>query len=288
MAAAAHEIASGFSFLEGPRWHDGRLWLSDFYTHRVVSMDESGGDVRTEAEVAQQPSGLGWLPDGRLLVVSMRDYRLLRREPDGSLVEHADLSQYVECPLNDMLVDDQGRAYVGNFGFDLMSGADPKPTTLILVEPDGSTRVAADDLMFPNGVVTLDGGATLVVAESFGNRMSAFTVTENGSLAGRREWARFGPSWTPGQDLFTLDVIPDGTCAAPDGTIWVADAGHQRAVKVAEGGEIVDEVSGGELGIFACTLGGADGNTLFLCAAPGFQEDERRATREGVVLAAKV
>ncbi|HZZ48859.1 MAG TPA: SMP-30/gluconolactonase/LRE family protein [Pseudonocardia sp.] len=288
MATAPRQIASGFSFLEGPRWHDGRLWMSDFYTHQVISMDESGGDQRTEAEVAEQPSGLGWLPDGRLLVVSMRDYKLLRREADGSLVEHADLSQYVEHPLNDMLVDEQGRAYVGSFGFDLMSGEDPKPTTLILVEPDGSTRIAADDLMFPNGVVTLDGGATLVVAESFGNRMSAFTVTDNGSLAGRREWARFGPSWKPGQDLFSLDVIPDGTCAASDGTIWVADAGHQRAVRVAEGGEIVQEVSGGDLGIFACTLGGADGDTLFMCAAPGYEEDQRRATREAVVLAAKV
>jgi len=283
-------VADGFSFLECPRWRDGRLWLSDFYTRRVLTVDESG-QVETVVEVPEQPSGLGWLPDGRLLVVSMRDRRVLRLEPDGALVEHADLTGLTTGHLNDMLVDDAGRAYVGNFGFDLMSGAPLRTANLVRIDPDGKAQVAADGLAFPNGMALVDGGATLVVAESFGNRLGGYTVGAGGELLERRDWATFGAFPTGddlGQVLATLSVVPDGICAAPDDTVWVTDADHHRAIRVAEGGKIVDEVSSGDLQVYACALGGADGRTLFLCAAPSFAEHERKDTRDAVLLAATV
>src|SRR5947209_4305038 len=146
-------VLSDLSYLECPRWHDSRIWVSDFYTHQVLSAREDGSDLRVEAEVPGQPSGLGWLPDGRLLVVSQHDNRLLRREADGSLVTHADLSGATAGELNDMVVDSSGRAFVGNFGFDLMAGADVAPTTLHRVDPDGTVTQIADDLWFPNGSV---------------------------------------------------------------------------------------------------------------------------------------
>jgi len=288
--ATVRAVAGGFSFIECPRWRDGRLWLSDFYTHRVIAVDESGA-VDTVAEVPAQPSGLGWLPDGRLLVVSMRDRRVLRQETDGSLVEHADLAGLATGYLNDMLVDHTGRAYVGNFGFDLMAGAPLRTANLVRIDPNGSASVAADGLAFPNGMALLDGGATLVVAESFGNRLAGYTVGADGSLSERRDWASFGPPPTSddlGEILPGLAVAPDGICAAPDGTVWVADAVHNRAIRVAEGGAILDQVDTGELGVYACALGGADGHTLFLCGAPSFAEHERRDTRDAVLLAATV
>lgn len=152
MATEVKTVLTGMSYLECPRWHDGRIWVADFYTHQVVSAAEDGSDLRVEAEVPGQPSGLGWLPDGRLLVVSMSDATLLRREHDGSLVVHADLEPHVSGHPNDMVVDEQGRAWVGNFGFDLMAGADIAPTVLLRVDPDGTVTEVADDLWFPNGL----------------------------------------------------------------------------------------------------------------------------------------
>lgn len=288
--ATVRRVADGFSFLEGPRWHEGRLRVSDFYTSRVHAVRESG-EVETVAEVPGQPSGLGWLPDGRMLVVSMRDRRLLRQEPDGSLVPHAELAELTGGLLNDMLVDFHGCAYVGNFGFDLMSGGPPRTADLVLVRPDGTTAVAAEELAFPNGIVLVDGGSTLEVAETLGNRLSGYTVDPDGALSERRDWAPFGPSPTGSEMAEMLaesSVAPDGICDAPDDTIWVADAGNHRVLRVAEGGKILDEVDTGELRAFACALGGADGHTLFICAAPSFLEHERRDTREAVLLAATV
>jgi sugar lactone lactonase YvrE len=183
-------LISGLSFTECPRWRDGRLYVSDFYTHRVlaVAMD---GTAETVAHVPQQPSGLGFLPDGRMLIVSMRDRKVLRQEVDGSLAEHADLSAVAPWHLNDMLVDHDGRAWVGNFGFDLMAGAPACTTVLICVEPDGTAKVVADRLGFPNGMVLTPDGGTLIVAESMMNRLSAFNVVL-GSLGERRTWAAFG------------------------------------------------------------------------------------------------
>jgi sugar lactone lactonase YvrE len=282
-------VLEGYSYTECPRWHDGRLWFADFYTHQVLSAEADGSDVRVEAEVPQQPSGIGWLPDGRMLVVSMRDRLLLRREESGELVQHADLAPYVTGHPNDMVVDEQGRAYVGNFGFDLMAGAPIAPAALLRVDPDGSVTVVAEDLLFPNGsVITPDG--TLIVSETFGNRLAAFDVAADGALSGRRDWASFGdvPATADiGEALPQLAVAPDGMCLDADGAVWLADALNGRALRVREGGEILDEVAA-DSGVFACMLGGDDGRTLFLSAAPDFDEHARSAAREARVLAVRV
>jgi sugar lactone lactonase YvrE len=274
--------------LECPRWRDGRLWVSDFYTNQVLATD-GRGNTEVMAEVPGQPSGLGFLPDGRALIVSMRDHRILVRDDSGRLTEHADLSGAVPAVLNDMVVDERGGAYVGNFGFDLMGGAPLRDTTITRVDPDGSVSTAADDLGFPNGMVILPGGV-LVVAETFAARLTAFDIGADGSLANRRVWARFGEP--PGTDdvetaVERLEVAPDGICADAEGAIWVADALHARLLRVREGGEILDEITA-KMGVFACMLGGADGRTLFACAAPSFAEHERRAVREAELLAVEV
>ncbi len=283
-------LVGGFSFLEAPRWHDGRLWLSDFYTHRVIAVD-TGGHVETVAEVPQQPSGLGWLPDGRLLVVSMRDRRLLRREADGTLAVHADLSAVAGGHCNDMVVDAQGRAWVGNFGFDLMGGAPPQRAALARVDPDGSVHVAAEGLCFPNGSAITPDGRTLLVGESFGNRVSAFDIAPDGSLGPRRDWATFAPLPTATDFMGVLGqlaIAPDGCTLDAQGCLWIADAIGQRVVRVREGGEIVQTIATAPMGCFACTLGGDDGRTLFLCVAPDFDEHARRAAREAAIWTVRV
>jgi len=282
-------IVTGMSYLEGPRWHDQRIWFSDFYTGRVYSAAEDGSDLRTEAEVPQQPSGLGWLPDGRLLIVSMKDGRLLRREADGTLVTHADLSGHIGGLLNDMVVDEHGRAFVGEFGFDLMSGADFKPGVLLRVDPDGAVAQVAEDMLFANGsVITEDG--TLLVDETFGNRVSAFDIAADGSLANRRTWAAFGEppgDRELGKMLAQVVVAPDGCGLDEDGALWVADGLNGRVIRVHRGGEITDEIQPGT-GVFACMLGGADGRTLFICTAPDFQEEARKNAREANLVTVRV
>jgi sugar lactone lactonase YvrE len=285
-------VLDKLSYLEGPRWHDGRVWVSDFYTHQVLSALPDGSDPRVEAEVPTQPSGLGWLPDGRLLIVSMRDHRLLRREASGELVVHADLSEFCTGHLNDMVVDSAGRAYVGNFGFDLMAGDDMRTAALVRVDPDGTATQVADDLYFPNGAAIIRNGSIgsdLVVAETLGNRISAFALGADGSVGERRDWATFGDPPADrafGEVLAALVVGADGICADAEGAVWAADALGNRAVRIV-GGEIVQTVDAGT-GVFAVTLGGDDGHTLFLCTAPSFAEHERRDTRDAVLLATRV
>jgi sugar lactone lactonase YvrE len=282
-------VVSDLSYGECPRWHDDRIWFVDFYTYRVLSAEADGSDLHVEAEVPEQPSGLGWLPDGRLLVVSMRDACLLRREPDDTLVTHADLSDYVAGHPNDMVVDRDGRAFVGNFGFDLMNGAPVAPANLVCVDLDGAVTTVADDMWFANGSVITDDGV-LLVNETFGNRITAFDLGPDGSLSNRREWARFGelPSERDLEKaLGQLVVAPDGCCLDAEGALWIADALAGRLVRVREGGEIVDEIPVGS-GVYACMLGGADGRTLFACAAPDFNEHARKAAREARLLAVRV
>jgi len=282
-------VLEGYAYTECPRWHDGRLWFADFYLFQVLSARVDGTDVRVEAEVPQQPSGIGWLPDGRLLVVSMRDRLLLRREDSGELVEHADLGPFVTGHPNDMVVDDLGRAFIGNFGFDLMSGAAIASACLVRADPDGTVTVVAENLLFPNGSVITPGG-TLVVAETFGNRIAGFDLEGDGSLTNRRDWAWFGdvPQTTLiGEALPQLAVAPDGMCLDEEGAVWVADALNGRVLRVREGGEIVDEIHV-DSGVFACMLGGDDGRTLFMSAAPDFDEHARSAAREARVLAVQV
>jgi sugar lactone lactonase YvrE len=262
-------LLTGFSFTECPRWHEGRIWFSDFYNFRVLSAAPDGSDLRTEAEVPQTPAGIGWLPDGRLLVVSQRDQRLLRREADGSMVTHAELAGHIAGGNpNDMVVDHQGRAYVGNHGIDFSQTDTYSPANLVRVDPDGTVTVAADDLWFPNGTVITDNG-TMIVAETFGNRMSAFDVAADGSLSNQRVWAQFAdlPS---DRTLVVLRqqrvVAPDGCCLDAEGAVWVADADGGPLRRVREGGEVLEEISY-ERPIYACMLGGDNGRTLFACSA---------------------
>ena len=289
MTSAATTVAGGFAFLEAPRWHLGRIWFSDFYTHQVLSAREDGSDLRTEAEVAQQPAGLGWLPDGRLLVVSMRDRKVLRREADGTLVTHADLGDRATGHANDMVVDADGRAYVGNFGFDLMTGAPLETAALHRVDPDGTVTEVADGLWFPNGsVITPD--RVLIVNETFGNRCTAFDLAPDGQLVNRRVWAQFAPL-PPDRSMDKVfpqvKVAPDGGCLDAEGALWIADAVGDRLLRVLEGGKIADEVRPGSP-VYACALGGADGRTLYACAAPDFSETARSAARDARLLAFRV
>jgi sugar lactone lactonase YvrE len=282
-------LYEGGHYYEGPRWHDGRWYVSDFYDQAVYAVGEDGRSEEV-MRVEQQPSGLGWLPDGSLLVVSMRDRRLLRRAPDGAVTVQADVSEHCGGHLNDLVVDSSGRAYVGNFGFDLMAGADPEYASLVRVDPDGSVSVAAGELMFPNGAV-IDGD-TLIVAETMGGRMTGFTIAGDGSLTDRRVWAQISP--TPdmgplGEMLSAGGFAPDGIALDAEGHVWAADALGGRAGRIAPGGEIVDEIRAPEgMGFFAVALGGSDGHTLLLCSAPDFAEDARRAAREAVLFTTKV
>ncbi|WP_338886621.1 SMP-30/gluconolactonase/LRE family protein [Rhodococcus sovatensis] len=289
MKAEATVVLDGYTYFECPRWRDGRIWVSDFYSQQVLSAQEDGSDVRVEAEVPQQPSGLGWLPDGRLLIVSMRDHTILRREDDGSLVVHADLSSHVDANLNDMLVDSRGRAYVGNFGFDLMNLATPDTADLLRVDPDGSVHVVAKDLYFPNGMALTPDGE-LLVDETVGNRISVFAVHPDGSLGERRDWVKFAelPDMS---DMTTalgqLVLAPDGCAIDTDGSLWVSDALGQRIVHVVPGKGVVDQLEF-DTGVFACGFGGDDGRTLFVCAAPDFDEHKRKVETEGKLLAVRV
>jgi sugar lactone lactonase YvrE len=260
-------VLDGLRFGEGPRWHEGRLWFSDMHAGRVIAMAPDGA-TETICEVAAEPSGLGWLPDGRLLVVSMRDRRLLRREPDGTLVEHADLSSLATFHCNDMVVADDGRAFVGNFGFDLHGGATPGPANLIRVDPDGSVHLAAAELMFPNGTVITPDGGTLIVGESFGARLTAFDLGADGTLSNRRLWAQM----PEGQ-------VPDGICLDAEGAIWVASPTGNACLRVHEGGD-VSEIVELDRGAFACMLGDADRRTLFICSAED-SDPAKSASRSG-------
>lgn len=278
-------------FLESPRWHDDRIWVSDFYGHVVLSSDLHGNS-RVEVELGpdRQPSGLGWLPDGRLLIVSMLDRRILRREHSGEIVEHADLSGLTASDINDMIVDERGYAFVSAVGFDSGALAPVASAPLLRVAPDGSVSIAAEDLYMPNGMAIL-GGETLVVAETLGNRLTAFDLSTDGALSGRREWAVFGELPTS-SDL--LEVMPqlvcgsDGIAADSSGAIWVADSLHNRLIRVEEGGAVLEDISTKDLGAFACALGGADGTSLFICCAPDFNAAARKAQPESVLLVTNV
>lgn len=270
-------LVGGMSFTECPRWRDGRLHFSDLYTDRVLAVGMDGS-LETLAHVAGQPAGLGFMPDGSLLMVSQVERRIWRRGVDGSVTLHADLSSLAPWHTNDMIVDRDGRAFVGNFGFDLMGGASACTTVLISVEPDGTARVAADGLGFPNGMVITPDGKTLIVAETTMSRLSAFDVAD-GVLGERRTWAAFGEeptSTNAGEIIATAALVPDGICMDAEGAVWVADTIHNRLLRVAEGGGILDEIAT-EAPVFACMLGGDDGRTLFACLAPSYVESEASA-----------
>ncbi len=272
-------LATGLRFGEGPRWHSGTLWFSDMYDHAVKTVDLTG-NVVVKVEVPGQPSGLGWLPNGDLLVVLMQERQVLRLDHDRFVI-HADLSSVATWHCNDMVVDADGRAYVGNFGFDLHSAetagdfTTAEPATLALVQPNGSVSVAADDLMFPNGAVITPDGRTLIVAESMGRRLTAFDRAADGTLSNRRVWADLGRR------------IPDGICLDAEGCIWVADAAAPECVRVAEGGRVL-EVLATDRNAFACMLGGPEGRHLFVLTSLHSHPDRCLASRDAQVLVTTV
>jgi sugar lactone lactonase YvrE len=275
MERGATRLVEGLAFGEGPRWRDGRLWFSDMHAECVKTVD-LGGRVEQVVKVPGRPSGLGFLPDGRLLVVSMLDRRLLRLDP-GGLAQVADLSALASYHCNDLVVDARGRAYVGHFGGDHGANLPPPPLAdLILVEPDGRARYAARELAFPNGAVITPDGATLIVAESFARRLSAFDIAPDGSLSKRRVWAPLPEG-----------VYPDGICLDAEGAVWVAGTVARAALRVRQGGAVVDRVGVSALAI-ACMLGGPDGRTLFVCSADSTEPDACRASRSARIEIARV
>ena len=262
-------LADGFVFLEGPRWHQGKLWFSDMWGFKVYTLTP-GGERSVVCEVPTRPSGLGFLPDGSLSIVSMADRRILRCK-DGVLSSYSDLSKLAGGDVNDTVTDARGRIYAGNFGYDLFGGADPAPADLLLVETDGSARVVASGLDFPNGTVIKDGGRTLVVAESWAGRLSAFDIAADGSLSNRRVYAALP------------DRIPDGICLDAAGAIWVSSFNSGEFLRVIEGGEITDIVQVGDKRAVACQLGGDDGRTLFCLTYDGQIEDLHQQKAAGAV-----
>ena len=248
-----HVLLNGRVFGEQPRWHEDRLWFSDWGTQEVIAVDLRG-DSEVMLKGRSFPLCVDWLPDGRLLVVSAGDGLLLRREQDGSLVTHADLTAASDPPaVNELVVDTRGNAYVNGGGFDLMAGEPFAPGIVALVRPDGSTRQVADGLAFPNGMLIMPDDRTLIVAESYANRLTAFDIDADGDLSNRRVWAELG------------EGVPDGICADAENAVWYADVPNQRCVRVREGGEVLQTIEL-DRACFACALGGPDGATLFLVA----------------------
>jgi sugar lactone lactonase YvrE len=284
MTREVEVLAEGIYFGEAPRWRDGRLWFSDFYAHAVKSVSMAG-DLRTECEIDDQPSGLGWLPDGSMLIVGMTKRRVLRRTVDGAVSVHADLSDVATFHCNDMVVDAEGRAFVGNFGFNLDEEVATRPiedvianhatAKLACISPSGAVRVAAEEMHFPNGSVITPDGNTLIVAETVGFCLTAFDVNPDGSLSNRRVWAP------------TLPRAPDGICLDAAGAVWFANPMSAECVRIAEGGEVLEVVDTGQL-CFACMLGGDDGRTLFMLTADSADAHTASAAPRGRIVTCRV
>jgi len=262
-------VLDGLSFGESLRWHAGRLWLADWGAQEILAVDGAGRpEVMARVDFPAFPMCIDWLPDGRLLVVAARDGRLLRQEPDGTLVTHADLSGLAERghPWNEIVVDGRGNTYLNNQGFDFPGGKFA-PGTIALVTPDGSARRVADGIAFPNGMAITPDNGTLIVAESYGQKLTAFRIAGDGSLSRPRVWADLG------------DGVPDGICLDAEGAAWYADVPNQQCVRVREGGRVLATIPL-DRGCFSCALGGPDRSTLFMVATrwrgtEGMTDDSR-------------
>lgn len=284
MGRETRVLTGGIYFGEGPRWRDGRLWFSDFYAHAVKSVSLAG-DLRTEFEIDDRPSGLGWQPDGTMLIVSMTKRQVLRRTTDGASSVHADLSHIATFHCNDMVVDSAGGAYVGNFGFDLDAEIAARgvpdvlashPTAkLAYIAPDGQTRIAAEDMHFPNGPVITPDGKTLILGETLSGSLTAFDIHPNGDLSNRRTWAACGPR------------VPDGICLDAEGAIWIANPIAPECVRIAEGGAVLEVIDTGQL-CYACMLGGHDGKSLFMLTAASSDHEAAAASQTGKIVVATV
>lgn len=267
-------VLGGLAFPEGPRWHEGALYFSDMHDG-VVWRLTAEGDATKIAEVPTAPSGLGWLPDGSLCVVSMLDRRLLRVTAQG-LALVADLSSYTAFPINDMAIDGHGRAYIGSFGFDLMNGASPSSASLFCVQPGGTITTVAKELLFPNGIVITPGGQTLILAETFAGQLTAFSIEDDGTLTNRRLFAPLGQTG------------PDGICLDEEGGVWVACANDDKMIRVIEGGEITDTIPLPDRHAYACMLGGADRRDLYICTALDFHPQSTLRDRAGRIEVVRV
>jgi sugar lactone lactonase YvrE len=266
-------LMTGIAFGESPRWHDGRLWFSDWAAQEVIALDVDGNsEVITKVE--SFPFCIDFLPDGRLLVVHSADRLLLRRDADGTLVTYADLSAISTFPWNEVATDSRGNAYLNNIGFDF-PGGEFAPGLVALVTPDGAVHTVAEGLAFPNGMVVTPDDATLIVAESYGNCLTAFDIGDDGALSNRRVWAALG------------EDNPDGICIDAEGDVWYADVGHQHCVRVAEGGEVLQTI-GLDRGGFACALGGDDLRQLFIVATRWDPANIGSGERTGQVLVVEV
>ena len=267
------EVLGGLRFPESPRWHEGRLWFSEKRAGRVVRLDPEG--PTPVADVVADPGGLGWAPGGDLLVVSMGDRRLLR-VGRGQLMEVADLASLTRGKCNDMVVDGRGRAYVGDFGYDLARGEQPAAGHIVLLDTSGVARVVADNLGFPNGSVVTADDRELIVAESSAGRLTAFAVGDDGSLHGRRVFA----------DL--AGGVADGICLDAEGAVWYADPLGCEVVRIADGGRVLDRISTGDEGAFACVLGGDDGRELFVCTYSAAASADPAGPPVGRIVATRV
>ena len=247
---ATRVLLEGIAFPESPRWHDGRLWFSDWMAHQVIALDENG-ESEVIVEVDAFPFSIDWLPGGPMLITAGRE--LLRMDADGTLAAHADLSELTQYGLNEIVVDGRGYAYVNGPGFDMMAGEEPKPGMVAVVTPNNEARRVAEDIAFPNGMAITADGSTLIVADSYGRELTAFDVGGDGSLSNRRVWADLG------------EGTPDGICLDAEEAVWYADVPNRRCVRVAEGGEVPQTIEL-DRGGFACMLGGTDGRTLFIAA----------------------
>jgi sugar lactone lactonase YvrE len=251
-ATDVRTLRTGLVLGESPRWHDGRLWFSDWGAQEIVAVDLAG-DSEVIAQVPALPFCIDWLPDGRLLIVSGREGLLLRMEPDGSLVTHVDLTELAAPPWNDIVVDGRGNAYIGNIGFDF-PGGEVAPGSIAVVTPDGAARQVADGVAFPNGIAVTPDNATLILAESYAGTLTAFDIAADGGLSPGRVWADLG------------DGVPDGICLDAEGAVWYGDVPNKRCVRVREGGNVLRTIEL-DRGCFACMLGGVDERTLFMMAA---------------------
>lgn len=276
---SATDVVTDIRFPEGNRWHGGRLWYSDMHTGEVFSIDPDGDDgPRLETTVDGQSSGLGWLADGRLVVSAMESRTVVAVGPDSSTAVFADLSAVEPSLVNDLVVDDAtGRTYIGAFGYDLYGGEELRPGPLYVIDTDGSARLVADGLVFPNSANVLPGTRTLVVSETWGGRLTAFDIEDDGSLTGRREWAALPPG-----------VTPDGSTVDSEGAVWVCSVDTGEFLRVLEGGKVTDRIDAPGRCAIDCALGGPDGRTLYLATADSYDPGTTARTRDGRISAVRV
>ena len=265
-------LMTGLAFGESPRWHEGRLWFSHWTAQEILAVDQEGkSEVNVRLPFSSFPFSLDWLPDGRLLIVSSSDRPLLRQEPDGTLVDHADLKR----GFNEIVVDSRGNAYINGAGFNPLAGEKFAPGIVTLVTPDGTSRQVAEGIAFPNGMAITPDNSTLIVADSYSKKLIAFDIEDSGGLSKQRVWAELG------------EGAPDGICMDAQGAVWYADVPNQRCVRVREGGEVLQTVEL-DRGCFACMLGGEDGKTLFMMAAEWHgMENMVGAKRSGQVVTSR-